>query len=538
ILQRAPADRLPAFRTLALSAICGAMLAAPVVLPFALFVRLGERFARVASEPGLAAAPRPTLDNIEAFVLPAHFWVSRTTEPVDNFNEVATGYAGLASLALFLVAALTGAKRTRFWLLLFVVLLGFAFRFTVVTAVLSNLPLLGSVLHGRIRFALAFVLAVVAAHVLDSGASVRMTRAVAGSLSAIVLLVTFFQWGRHSIEGTSIVVLASATAAILATGLLAVPRLRAWMPLLLFADLAVVGMTYHPPVSRDLFYPTTPGLASVTSRLGPTRMLGLEGAFAPNTGAMVGLEDAGVHDPMSFEAYCSLLAAGGYDRREYFNRFHRLPPAVLLDFLGVSRIVTPPGALRTSMPVLYRGPDANVIANPRAMPRWFVPGAAVAGSLQSDSDARRVHLVDPESVRVSPATVVPERYGRNDEVIHVTAERETFLATSEVGLPGWRLQRNGQSWPLLEVNGVFLGWRVPAGESRFALSYVPRGLAAGVGSAVAGGLLLALLALSGRRTMARHASHPASARGRPASREPSFPEGNTLPLASRLAFLL
>ncbi|MGK2859112.1 MAG: YfhO family protein, partial [Thermoanaerobaculia bacterium] len=110
-----------------------------------------------------------------------------------------------------------------------------------------------------------------------------------------------------------------------------------------------------------------------------------------------------------------------------------------------------------------------------------------------------------------PARVSIASYGSNDEVIRVESAAESFIATNEPALAGWRLERDGEAWPLLRVNGIFLGWRVPAGGGTFTLRYRPPGVAAGVALSLIG--LLGLVTLLARWRPREEAADAAQGNG-------------------------
>jgi hypothetical protein len=150
--------------------------------------------------------------------------------------------------------------------------------------------------------------------------------------------------------------------------------------------------------------------------------------------------------------------------------------------------------------------DLTVFRNRGALPRMFVPTAVVESadplaSFTRTTDARVVAIDSgPGAARVFPARVSIVSYDSNGEGIRVESAAESFIATSEPALAGWRLERDGERWPLVIVNGIFLGWHVPAGGGTFTLRYRPRGLMAGSALALIGfvGLVTLLARHSGR----------------------------------------
>ena len=444
---RSPAPRRAALR-LAAGGVVGCLLAAPLVLPFASILGQTERIARVRREPESIQAPRPTPANLSAFVFAHALRDRRSPESDENWNEVATQYVGFAAFALAVLASVRDPRRHRLWITAFAVFAVLAFY----TGPLERLPVVGVTGHGRARFVVAFVVTVLAARGFDRVRS---------------------------------------------------PALRRVLPLVLIADLALTSSAQHPPVSRVHAYPETPAIAHLrarsggggdhaprahdsaprTAREGPYRVLGLATALTPNTGAMAGLETVSTHDPAAFEPYGRLLEQAGYDRRYYFSVWHRLPPKPLLDRLGVRYVIAPPTLLGAPLPLVYRGSDAVILENADASERFD----------------------DPSGV----AEVTLERYGRNDARVRVSAPRPVRVRSAEIALPGWRLYREREPWPL-EHEGLFLTWSAPAGDSRFELRYRPVGFRTGAALAAIGLLLVLLLLRAPSAGRARGAAQDGS----------------------------
>jgi hypothetical protein len=268
--------------------VCGLLLSAPAIVPFALYLPMTERAARIAREPDLVRAPPLTLANLDAFVTVAHLGETRNPDAPVNFNEVASQYAGALTFVLAAVAMILDARRQRFWTAIFLVAAFFSFDSPPARAITQRLPLANVTMHGRLRFVAAFAVCVLAAAAID-----RFVRMPAMRVGAIGII---------------------------------------------YADLAAMLLTYNPAVSRDFFYPPV-------LRLDGGRVAALENALRPNTATMLRGEDIGFHNPMTFEPYASLLARAGYDRSTYLNVFPRVPPRPLLDFLGVRQAVAPPGVV-------------------------------------------------------------------------------------------------------------------------------------------------------------------------------------------------
>src|ERR1051326_253158 len=375
-----------------LAGVCALLLAAPAILPFAKYLPMSERVARLRVQKEILATPPATFANLSAFITIAHLGNTRNPNLLMNFNEVATQYTGVLTFLLALAAAIFDAKRQRFWIAVFLVAAFLAFDSPVERVITSHIP----IVNGRLRFVAAFAMCVLAASAID-----RFIRA---------------------------------------------DRWRIAVAVVIYADLATMLIAYNPPTSRAFFYP--PALS-----LPPGRVASVGNALRPNTAAMLRREDIGFHDPMAFAPYAELLSSVGYDRHTYFNFFPALPPRPLLDFLGVHSVVLPNG---------------NVIANPNAKARAFAmtPGA----------------------------TVTMTSYESNRETFIVQAVGRARVATSEVALPGWRLRREGERWPIVKLRGVFIGFEAPPGRSAFELIYAPEGFGVGLALfAVGVGLLVVLV---------------------------------------------
>jgi hypothetical protein len=364
----------------------GVALALPVLLPFAAVLPTTERATQLATSRVLLEAAAPTLKNFLPFVAPATAMDSHGWN--DSFAEAATQYAGVGTLALAVFACVAAFRRQKFWLGVFIAATLLAFNIPPVSTMVDAVPVFNITMHGRIRFVLAFATAVLAARGID-----------------------LLPWSRKTV-----------------------------IPLLIFADLALLLGRYYPPVPRSWCYPQTGAIAFLQANARGQRVAALDYALLPNSATMFGLRDVATHDATAFDPYLRELQRGGYDRRRYMGTFHK-PSRAMLDFLGVRYVIAPPGGT-SPLPVVYRGADGVVFENPTAQP------------------------VSPTSIRVR-------------------LPRPSVMAINRAAIPGWELRRNGVPWPFLP--GGFLAWRAEAGEQNFVLRYTPPHLGLG--------LLLALLAL-------------------------------------------
>ena len=160
-------------------------------------------------------------------------------------------------------------------------------------------------------------------------------------------------------------------------------------------------------------------------------------------------------------------------------------------------------------------PPFRVYRNERAFPRAFVIGEVVSSSDDAEAHRLTVELANTERLGTTAAvrepvptlsaearaSVVAVEEPRPERVtIRARADGEVLIVLNERWDRGWRARVDGRPAPLLEVDTVLMGTRMPAGEHTIEFLYCPRGLVIGrVVSAAALAACLALFAASFRR---------------------------------------
>lgn len=413
---------------LAAAAVIALALAAPVLVPFALWLPHSERMATLSrSEHFLATAPF-TFESFLPFAVPNYFGNPRVHNyrHAINFNELCTQYAGLVTLILAFAAV---RRRHAFWIVAALLATLMAIMPAPLIDVVKHIPLLNITANGRLRFVAAFALAVLAAHGFDEASS-RRRAIVAGAFALLVIGVCVASYPTFAQYGIRRLIFFTELAALLGALAIAQGRRRA-LPILLFVDLASVMMLYNPDLPRTLDYPRVPAIAQMQQGPRPHRVVALDRAMLPNSATMFGLEEVRPHDPLAFAPYVDTLTASGLDRSDYFPRFRTMPAESLLRFLGVRYVLD--------------GTGVREVVNPR--PRFW-------------SDEATVELL---------------RYDPNGATIRVRASRPVTIESSEPALPGWRLRENEAPRTLAHTSS-FLSWTAPAGLHVYRLQYVPRGL--------------------------------------------------------------
>lgn len=490
-------------------AVVAALLASPLLLPFAAHLPHSQRMADLAGAPRMLAPAPLTVENLAPFLIPNYFGNPRVHNyrHAFNFNELCSQYTGLATLALAFAAILTVPRRVVFWIVALLILTFLAFQPPFAADTISEIPLLNMTNHGRLRFGIALAIAVLGAHGFELFAANQRRRVIAGlALAAAVSVVTICLLSYPVFAAVGIRRLVfftelAALASVAFIALMAFVRFEgrgAILTALVFLDLVSAVPLYNPQNGRDLFYPATDAINVMREGdSSPYRITGIARALQPMTATFFGLEDIRVHDPLAFRPYVAILEAAGFDRSTYFGQFKSAPPRPLLNFLGVRFIIDEPAAQLAGYEVAHRGSDATVFRNDEALPRYFVPREVVRSADPAREFLRDGRVYSRMRAQTNPAVAVTlASYERNQASVDVNADQSVFIASSEVALPGWRLFRNGVPWPLETINGAFLGWEVPAGKSRFILAYQPPRLAVGLALGVVGLALLAAMMLA------------------------------------------
>jgi hypothetical protein len=294
------------------------------------------------------------------------------------------------------------------------------------------------------------------------------------------------------------------------------------------ADLIWFGHRWSPQCDPKLYYPRIPVLDQI-ARSERGRIVGYD-CLPAALAQMHGLRDIRGYDAVDPKRLVSLLLTAAnptsrslpYAALQWFTpRIKLEPPATIrlppvLDMLGVGTVIfrgVPPSGLEPA----FAGEDYWAMANPRALPRAFVPRRVehapdartrLAKLGSPDFDGREVAYVE------EPIALPAESRGR----VTITGElptRITLAASMETdGLvvltdlfdPGWRAFRDGEPTPILRVNHAVRGVRLPTGESVLEFRYWPTGFSTGI--LLAGLGLVTLLAWSVWLRWRRHQESP------------------------------
>ena len=288
---------------------------------------------------------------------------------------------------------------------------------------------------------------------------------------------------------------------------LAAPAL---LGLFLASRVAEAGSIY-PTYPAAAWYPPLPALDAVP-RDAPFRFVGLGYFFVPNVAAMYGLEDVRGYESMTLLWFRQTFPLWCVDQPVWFNRVDDLTRPFLA-FLNVRYALVEHEALAPQgWTRIASGPTADLLENPKALARAFVPQLLLAEpdrerrlqALSEISDYSRQGVIESESgarmdwAANGRAQVAVTEYRPQSLVLDIDAQEESVVGTSIPGWRGWQARLDGERVVPLTYNSAFLGFRVPAGKHRLALCYRPVGFQIGAWISLATAAILAAAAVRSR----------------------------------------
>jgi hypothetical protein len=442
---------------------------------------------------------------------------------LNDYGEVASSYAGLATLALALAAPFVTRRRPLLIALCLMVfsLLTFA-EAPIWRDLVRMVPLAGISIHQRLRIFWDLGVCIAAALTVDAAMigerqriGIVLVLAMAGFAATYAL--------RHPTFLRDPIGLAQLIVPLVTTIVILVLLRWEWLiglaaTLLVFADLAVATYRYNPPSQPEDVYPVTGAIAALQHAEKPFRFAAWGWSFLPDTPGYYGIEDIKTTDPIQHAHYMRLMK--GYLNADpaSYDQLLRDSSQPFFDYLNIKYIYVPPDQSLSDPRFIeiYRGTDGALLQNTRVLPRYLLVqhfsvepsfDQAVWRSKQI-RDFRVDALVDQipakvlaaapiltqESHALAGGTVNIRRYDANATVLDVTSNGWNLLVSSDVHWPGWRAYWNGQRQPPVVVNGAFLGCFIPPGKGELTLRYIPDEFTRGVQTT---GVGLALLAAVG-----------------------------------------
>lgn len=441
---------------------------------------------------------------------------------LNDYGEVASSYAGLATLGLALAAPFVRRRRP---LLVALGLMAFSLltfgEAPLWRDLIRAIPLAGISIHQRLRIFWDLGVCIAAALTVDAAMEGDKRGRIAASLGLALAAFVCIYALRHPVFlreplGVAQFVVPMVAVVLVLVALKWEGLVGITATLVVFGDLAVATYRYNPPSTPADLYPVTGAIATLQRAEKPFRIAALGWSFLPDTPSYYGIEDIKTTDPIQHANYMRLMK--GYldvDPASY-DLLIRDTSQPFFDYLNIKYLYVPPDQKMTDprFVEIYRGKDGSVLQNPRALPRYFLVQQfsvepnfdhAVWRSKQI-RDFWTEALVDHVPAKILNAApmlgrpgallaggdVRLRRYSANSTVLDVTSNGWNLLVTSDVSWPGWRAYWNGERQPPVIVNGAFVGVFIPPGKGRLVLRYAPDAFTKGL--QVSGGGLVLLLA--------------------------------------------
>ena len=428
--------------------------------------------------------------------------------------ESITGFAGALGIAAWIALLLHAIVRRRFRTreMFFVVAA------PIILGIILAWPVIGTIFHrifflaanARLRMLLCFVSAMMAAAVTDLALRERpVTLTIGAAIIAALLLwlylhTTFPDAAKQ--HSALLAIAPSLLVVVLAACLAAGARFRPVILILVASAMIFEVWTadagWNPVLPATLMYPETPLIAKLRMLMtthAPSRFVGTGPVFFPNASAVYGLEDIRAHDPMANGHYLGeLRVLANYDVSTYFAMWKNFDTR-LLDYLNVRYVVAEPKAKMKDQQryrTVYAGKDGTIFENrdvlPRFFPAWAVllefngntfmrrllvhdswSWAVLLKRLPVESDQERRDLLAPRPATAPRTKLTLTSWSATDYRMHVSAPRWTVIVSSIPYWPGWHVSTATRSLEALQVNGAFLGFTVPPGESDVRVHFVP-----------------------------------------------------------------
>ena len=496
-----------ALRLLAAAALT-ASLSAPILLPFLEQLPRSERMDLLRADREYIQPAPFQVRSLAPFVDPFRYGSPRDDNWAgpENFATTASGYVGLATLALALAGALVFRGRILAVLAGGMVSLLLALRLPPLFGLWTALPPFSLAANERLRFFWSLAAALAAGLTLTRLAESRPARRMAAALLlaagvAAALLappspIVLWQqaWWIAALGAAGVAALVLAWPRPLPGALLA-GVLGAGVVL----DLFLATFRYPAPVPRGLDLSPPPALLYLMrqSRTAPQpfRVIARGYDLLPSLGAVYGIWDPRGNDPMRpAEAYETLRRrlAPRSDSTQILTVSGKNPDRSFLEFLGVRYLL-----LRHTMPPprppwreVFDGPGGWIWENPDALPLFFVPQSfrRVTTAAEVEQEMRVASEFIEEGIALGePPRSVPQegtveriRPRSNGFDLAVSSPTGGMVVSSVSYDPGWRAELDGKPLAVDDVNGGFLGFPIPPGRHRVRLDYRPLGWTVGL----------------------------------------------------------
>ena len=421
------------------------------------------------------------------------------------------GYAGAILFPLaFLALARRAVPRGRSIFLGFALAgLAYGASFPGVMNLTGRLPGFALALNYRLVFLASFGLsglAAIGAQELEgSGAVKELGRASAACVLALgaacllarpVLsergLAPSFVWNNLAAETAPVLILALACAVGRPKG----PRLVTGVLVLLVGQRFLEMEGTYPTLPASTLAPPLRTLASLPLGSDPSRVAAAGDLLRPNLATLYRLQDVRGYESLVLGRFADTYPLWSRPQPASFNRVTDLTRP-FLSFLNVRYAIGSPGdPVPAGWLEQARGPEMAIFANPRALPRAFLPRRllreADAGerllAMGRAGDFSEVAWLSGEGPREEPngEAALSVREAGPDILLEASVTRRAFVATSIPDWPGWVARTEEGELMLETVNHAFVGLWLSPGEHRVRLAYRPRSFRLGLLAFLAG----------------------------------------------------
>jgi hypothetical protein len=503
-------DALRSMLLLALAVFLGAVIASPFLATFAESVTKSIRYQELQAKPNTIGVYSDYFSWIATFQ-PHFFGHIPDEKPWKDAAgaESITGFAGILAIASWFAVLFRTIATRRFrdpevfFLLAAVLVMGVVFNWPVISPLFHAVFRLAA--NARLRLFLCFLGALVTAAAVDAAMRETPRWFLAGLIPAGGMLLYFMRhtpFPTDAARDTALIAIVPSLMVLSIAPLIAFERRIVVMLLTaaVVAELWTAAIGWNPVLPAETMYPRTPLIAKLQELTAArrARIAGIGPALFPNAHAIFGFEDVRAHDPMANGRYFGLLRLNtGMNTADYFAKWEDAD-APLLDYLNVRWLVTDPRhdlSDRDRFAQVYQGRDGRIYENRTVLPRFFAARnvvlefkgdrflrllaahrewatTALVKVLPVTGDAMRQDLLAPRPGGAPEPVVTITDLGLTEFRLRVHAPRHCLIVSSEPWWPGWRVTRNGRRIEPQQVNGVFLGFTLPPGESDVHVEYV------------------------------------------------------------------
>jgi hypothetical protein len=432
-------------------------------------------------------------------------------------RAMGTAYAGAMLFAPALLALLR-ARRRETWFFAGVVLFGLlaGAEAPVLNDVLARLPIFSLAINARMISFAVFGIAVLAAmgvqvaigerHRLSwtyLGVAAALTVVIAVMAARSTLTPDFLR--ASAIREVVPLLLAFALVRVLPMRPAAMAGL---LGLLLFQRGSEIG-GFIPAVDRRAFFPPIAGLDHLPRGGPPYRIVGQGPLFAPNVGALYGLEDVRGYQAMTFARLAETFPLWSIPQPVWSNRVDELD-APMLSLLNVRfALALPDSAVPPSWRLVGRYPGYQLLENSSVLPRAFVPHMVHTGNSDVMHGMRAcrdfgaegwIETDGPPTDIANGSGDVRVRADGSHLLLHASMRTAGWVIVSETAWKGWRAEMGRVPLKLHFADRAFLGMYIPAGEHDIELSYRPHAVTTGAIVSIAAAVMLTIAILWTRRS--------------------------------------